>query len=243
MSKILVLAHSGFGKSTSIGKNEALGIVGLDPEKTYLITVTSKELPFPGSAKQYPSTRNSDPASLNKARRFISNNAAEITKVLSLLAVHPTIENIVLDDFNYIMQDWFMDNALKQGWDAPKKIGYDIGAIFKTLEKIDNKNVIVLAHYQTVKTGVDETRMEYQMKTTGKMVDEYLTPGGKFDITLVGKSRVTGTGADKKVERYFVTNDDGETPGAKSAPGMLPITIPNDLGVLVADIKKYYEGQ
>ena len=40
MPKILVLAPSGFGKSTSIGQIPELGIKGLNPEETYLISVT-----------------------------------------------------------------------------------------------------------------------------------------------------------------------------------------------------------
>jgi hypothetical protein len=47
MSRILVLAKSGFGKTFSMGKVEALGHVGLDPKETYVISVTSKPLTFP----------------------------------------------------------------------------------------------------------------------------------------------------------------------------------------------------
>ena len=37
MAKIMVLAESGFGKTSSLGKNDELGIMGLDPEKTVII--------------------------------------------------------------------------------------------------------------------------------------------------------------------------------------------------------------
>ena len=50
MPKVLVLAPSGFGKSTSLGQIPELGIKGLNPEETFLISVTSKPLPFKGSA-------------------------------------------------------------------------------------------------------------------------------------------------------------------------------------------------
>ena len=36
--KALILAKSGFGKSTSIGEIPELGIKGLDPKETYLIS-------------------------------------------------------------------------------------------------------------------------------------------------------------------------------------------------------------
>ena len=50
MAKILILAKSGFGKSTSIGEIPELGIKGLDPKETYLISCVNKPLPFRGGA-------------------------------------------------------------------------------------------------------------------------------------------------------------------------------------------------
>ena len=60
MPKILVLADSGFGKSSSIGKNvdenRGIDIKGLNPENTYIVSVTSKPLPFKGSNALFPVT-------------------------------------------------------------------------------------------------------------------------------------------------------------------------------------------
>ena len=240
MAKILVLASSGFGKSTSIGATPELGIQGLDPATTYLITVTSKPLPFAGSAQKYPATRSKDINELKKHRRFISNSAKDVAEVMEILGKNPNIKTVVVDDFNYIMQDYYMANALKSGWDAPKKVGFDMGLLFHTMEKMETENIIIMAHYQLGKLSADETRVEYQMKTTGKMVDEFATPGGKFDITLVGKTRVNPQ--TKAVEKFFVTKDDGETAGAKSAYGMFPPEIPNDLGLVVDVANKFYHG-
>ena len=49
MSRILVLAKSGFGKTFSMGQVPELNHVGLDPKETYVISVTSKPLTFPKS--------------------------------------------------------------------------------------------------------------------------------------------------------------------------------------------------
>lgn len=112
MPKVLVLAPSGFGKSTSIGKTEELGIKGLNPEETFVISVTSKPLPFKGSKTSYPIFEQGKKG----GRRFISNNPEEIIKMLINLQNSP-FTNIVLDDMNYVMQDWYMNNALQKGWD------------------------------------------------------------------------------------------------------------------------------
>lgn len=121
--KALVLAKSGFGKSTSIGAIPELGLKGLDPAKTYLISCVNKPLPFRGAASQYKiakaksqPTDKTFPAEIASGNRLISNDAKTIAAVIELLADSP-YENIVLDDMNYISQDFYMKNALKGGWD------------------------------------------------------------------------------------------------------------------------------
>ena len=94
MPKILVLAPSGFGKSTSIGQIPELGIVGLVPEETYLISVTSKPLPFKGSGAAYPICQ---PGDLKSGRRAISDNAKTIEEILNALVPSP-YKTIVIDD-------------------------------------------------------------------------------------------------------------------------------------------------
>lgn len=241
MAKVLVLAPSGFGKSTSIGRvadeTRGIDIQGLDPKNTYIISMTSKPLPFKGSASMFPVT---DINNLAKGKRVICNNAVDVQRVLNELVGSP-FKNIVLDDFNYIMQDWYMDNALAKGWDAPKQIGYFMGQIFKSIEDLDakGKNIFVLAHGENV-NGPDG-RVYIKMKTTGKMVDEYVTPEGKFDITLLGISKYDSN--QKKVIKEYLTNENEYYSSAKSAPGMFEdLLIPNDLGYVEQQINNYYNG-
>ena len=47
MAKILVLAKSGFGKTTSWCGREKLGIKGLDPNETFVIQCISRAVPNP----------------------------------------------------------------------------------------------------------------------------------------------------------------------------------------------------
>lgn len=74
-----------------------------------------------------------------------------------------------------------------------------------------------------------------------KMVDQYITMEGKFDIVLYGKQSYSPT--TKKATKEFVTNFDGQFP-AKSPFGMFPTNyIPNDLALVLEQVKKYYEGE
>lgn len=240
MSKILVLADSGFGKTTSLMEDEELGIEGLNPDESYIISVTSKPLPGRGSRIKFPATKTFNTAStaadLKDYRRVITNSPAVVAHAIELLGFSP-FKNIVLDDTNYLMQDYYMAKALSSGWDTPKKIGFDMGKIFTAIENLpEEKNFVMIAHgeeYDKV-----DGRKGYRMKTTGKMVQEYITPEGKFDVVLIGKSSFDdGT---KKPKKEFVTNDDGVYTTAKSHKIFDSLYIPNDMGYVIKKVNEYY---
>lgn len=113
MPRILILAKSGFGKTFSIGEIPELNHKGLDPKETYIISVTSKPLTFPKSKELY---KVAEKGKVTTGNRYITNNPEEVATLLEQLKKSP-YTNIVVDDFNYLMQDYYMDNALKGGWD------------------------------------------------------------------------------------------------------------------------------
>lgn len=236
MAKILVLAKSGFGKSTSIGAIPELGLVGLNPAETFLISCVNKPLPFRGANKLYKITTIDKIAEGN---RIITNDAETVAKIINMVAVPQSpFKNIVLDDMNYMSQDYYMKNALKGGWDTPKKIGYNMGLVFDAINAVpEGKNMICLAHYEEYKDKNGDS-ISYKYKSTGSMVDSYITPEGKFEIVLYGRDRFDEK--EKKSIREFVTNHEGVYP-AKSPVGMFDTYIPNDLGLVVANVEEYYE--
>lgn len=235
MAKILVLAKSGFGKSTSIGAIPELGLVGLNPAETFLISCVNKPLPFRGANKLYKITTIDKIAEGN---RIITNDAETVAKIINMVAVPQSpFKNIVLDDMNYMSQDYYMKNALKGGWDTPKKIGYNMGLVFDAINTVpEDKNMICLAHYEEYKDKNGDS-ISYKYKSTGNMVDSYITPEGKFEIVLYGRDRFDEK--EKKSIREFVTNHEGVYP-AKSPVGMFDTYIPNDLGLVVASVEEYY---
>lgn len=235
MSKILILAKTGFGKSTSIGEIPELGIKGLDPKTTYLISCVNKPLPFRGGNKNYIIT---DSKNITKGNRIVTTDAEEVAKLVTILgSANSPYKNIVIDDLNYLAQDYYMKNALKGGWDTPKAIGYKTGLIFDAINSVnESKNIICMAHYEEYKDKNGDS-ISYRYKSTGNMVDQYICPEGKFEIVLYGKSAFDNK--EKKSIREFVTNDDGVYP-AKSPIGMFDLYIPNDLGLVTEKINEYY---
>mgnify|MGYP000139895659 CR=1 FL=1 len=76
-----------------------------------------------------------------------------------------------------------MDNNL-----TPKQIGYGMGLIFDAINKVpEDKNMICLAHYEEYKDKNGDS-LSYRYKSTGNMVDQYITPEGKFEVVLYGKA-------------------------------------------------------
>jgi hypothetical protein len=73
-----------------------------------------------------------------------------------------------------------------------------------------------------------------------KMIDQYISLEGKFDIVLYGTQDFDSK--NKKAIKQFVTNFDGRYP-AKSAAGMFSLYIPNDLGYVIEQVNKYYDGE
>ena len=240
MAKILILAPSGFGKTTSWAGREKLGIKGLDPKETYAIQCIGRGVPNP-NYKLCPSNEIKDMAKGNRIQVDSVTGLDRFKRVADLLDAlkKSPYKNIVIDDFNYLMQDYFMNNAMKGGWQTPKEIGFGIGLIFDAMKGYpEDKHIYVCAHYE--KTNDNDGTVTYQMKTTGKMVNEYCTPQGKFDIILYGKQ--TYNEEEKKAIKTFVKDFDGTFP-AKDSIGVLdnmPDEFPNDLYLVSEELKKWY---
>lgn len=241
MAKILVLAKSGFGKTTSYCGREKLGIKGLDPKETYIIQCIGRGVPNPN----FKLTNSAELKDLATGNRVQVDNITgidrfkRVAEIIEALKKSP-YKNIIIDDFNYLSQDYYMANAMKGGWDTPKQIGYGMGLIFDAFKGFpENKNIICLAHYEEYRDKNGDS-ISYKFKTIGNMVDGYITPEGKVDIILFGK--VGYDAENKKPIKVFVKEFDGEYP-AKDSLGVLddlPNEIPNDLSIVVDKLKEIY---
>ena len=132
MAKILILAKSGFGKTTSYCGREKLGIKGLDPKETYVIQCVGRGVPnsnYKLITEQLnivdegkPSQKITNLNILTNGNRIQVDNYTGLTRftvvaeIINRLKNSP-YKNIVIDDFNYLAQDFYMANAMKGGWD------------------------------------------------------------------------------------------------------------------------------
>lgn len=244
MAKILVLAKSGFGKTTSYAGREKYGIKGLDPKSTFIIQCIGRGVPNP-NFKLAPAPELKYIAQYNRVQVDTISGLDRFKKVAEFVESFKNpnnpYKNLIIDDFNYLAQDFYMANAMKGGWDTPKQIGYGMGLIFDAFKGLpENKNLICCAHYEEYKDKNGDS-ISYKFKTTGKMVDDYITPEGKFDIILFGKQSFNNE--TKKAQKVFIKEYDGEFP-AKDSLGLLdalPDEFPNDLNLVVTEIAKVYQ--
>lgn len=185
MAKILVLAKSGFGKTTSYCGRIKLGIKGLSPKETYIIQCIGRGVPNPdfklieGSIGVEnvgkPTQKLSNAGALATGNRVQVDcltgldRFAAVAEIINMLKKSP-YKNILVDDMNYLAQDFYMANAMKGGWDTPKQIGYGMGLIFDAFKGLpEDKNIICCAHYEEYKDKNGDS-ISYKFKTTGKMV-------------------------------------------------------------------------
>lgn len=99
MCRILVLAPSGFGKTTSWAGREKLGIKGLDPKETYVIQCVGRGVPNP-NYKLCPSAEVKD---ITKGNRVNVESLTgldrfkRVAELLDLLKSSP-YKNVIIDD-------------------------------------------------------------------------------------------------------------------------------------------------
>lgn len=84
---MLILGESGNGKTTSLRN--------LDPKKTFIISTTSKPLPWRGWKKVYTKF---DPKDNLNGNWYQTSKSNQITKIVKFInAKRPEIKNIIVD--------------------------------------------------------------------------------------------------------------------------------------------------
>lgn len=139
-----------------------------------------------------------------------------------------TFKTYVIDDSQYLMAFEMFDRAKEIGYNKFTDVALNFRGLVDFVIKDTPADTIVyfLHHTETTDTG------KIKAKTSGKMLDNQLTLEGLFSIVLLCKT--------DGQEHYFETQSDGYTT-CKSPMGMFENRIDNDLKMVDATIRKYYE--
>lgn len=85
---VAIVGRSGSGKTRSI--------MGLNPEETFLISVSGKKIPMKGFSTKYTDVSRDG----KTGNYFKTKSSAEIVQVLNLVnKQRPEIKNLVIDDY------------------------------------------------------------------------------------------------------------------------------------------------
>ena len=200
MSNIICLAGlSNSGKSTSLKY--------LDPESTFIISCTNKQLQIPGFRKKYPKAKIADKKLVGNW--FINNNYANITKMLQLISkTREDIKVVVLDDANYLLSNETFRNANIKGYDkfiSLAKNYYDL--IESCMNLREDLTVIFISHIENWGTDIDPS---YRLWTTGKMLTNAIYLDGLFSYIIYAE-RYVDDGTDEVHYRFKTRTDGNDT--------------------------------
>jgi len=183
----------------------------MNPSKTMLLQLVQKPLPFRCSGWK--------PYVVSDWRRICS----AIAKSESLGK-----EIIIIDDFQYLMADEFMNRATETGFQKFTEICLHAYQVIKSaINAPKNLRVYFLSHTETGEMG------KIKCKTIGKMLDEKITLEGLFTIVL-------RTHVENNSYTFSTQNNGNDT--VKSPMGLFSSTqIENDLNAIDDIICQYYE--
>ena len=190
------------------GSGKTYSIKNMEPDNIGVFAVEKGLLPFK-----------------NKGFKVAKN--ASYNMIMQTLK-EPKLKTYVIDDSQYLMVNEFFDRAKDTGYQKYT----DIGLHFRNLVHHINQNIpddviVYFLHH----TEIDSNTGNSKAKTVGKMLDNYLTVEGCFNIVLQAV-------AEGK-EHYFITQSDGSNT-AKSPEEMFELKIANDLAFVDNMIREYY---
>lgn len=212
---VLIIGESGSGKSTSIRN--------LDPLTTYIINVLDKPLPFRGARRNYLLCNKDNP----EGNYSSTDDASKIKSlILAISDRRSDIKTLIIDDFNYVITNEFMRQALVKGYEKFSVLGQNAWSIINALNQTrDDLDCFLISHSQIDEHGKSKP------KTIGKMIDEKVCLEGMVTVCLHSLI-IDG-------QYKFLTQNDGHHT-AKSPFGMFETKlIDNDLIFIKEKIHQY----
>lgn len=197
MSSLICLAGaSNSGKSTSLKY--------LNPEETFIISCTNKQLQIPGFRKKYPKIEIKDKKLVGNW--MVSNSYTSITKTLEIVSkTRLEIKTVVIDDANYLLSNETFQNALVKGYEKFSVLAknyYDLIQYCQGLR--DDLLVVFISHIENTGTDMEP---DYRLWTTGKMLQNQINLDGLFSYIIYSERYIPD--GEEEVSYRFRTRTNG----------------------------------
>lgn len=189
------------------GSGKSAGMRNLNKQTTAVFNVAGKPLPFRGKFDMMASV--SDPEEIIKS---LKRNVTNL---------------YVIDDSQYLMAFKLIEKWNDNGYQKYTEIARDFKRLIDTVVAETTPDTIVyfLHHTETTDSG------KVKAKTSGKMIDNWLTLEGLFSIVIMSIA--------SESKHLYMTQSDG-TNTCKSPMGMLENPMENDLALVDKAIREYY---
>lgn len=218
------------------GKSSSLR--NLNPETTFVISVTNKALPFRGARKNYTLLRKDEVSKKYIGNYLVTADSVKICNTLKMISVQMKhVKTVVVEDQQYLMAFESMDRSAEKSFDKYNELASHYFSVLKAAEELDDDVTFIMTSHAD--NEGDIINPSWRIKTLGKILNKMITIEGLFTYVLFTEVLQTETGPQYK----FITNSDGTTT-AKTPMGMYPEKyIDNDIQAVLNQIKLYNEGE
>ena len=188
------------------GSGKSSGARNLDKKTTAVFNIAGKPFPFRGKFDMMATV--SDPEEIIKS---LKRNVTNL---------------YVIDDSQYLMSFKLIDKWNDTGYQKYTEVARDFKRLIDTVVYDTTPDTIVyfLHHTETTESGF------VKAKTSGKMIDNWLTLEGLFSIVIMSVA--------SESKHLYITQSDG-TNTCKSPIGMLENPMENDLALVDKAIREY----
>ncbi|HBV2211411.1 TPA: AAA family ATPase [Klebsiella quasipneumoniae] len=214
---VLILGDSGAGKSYSLRN--------FTPDEVILLQCIPKMLPFRATGWNLNGKELPD-GSVQRGNIIRFDAWDAVLDSINRMVLSKTRRVLVIDDFQVVMQHENMMRAYQTGYQKFTEMADHVWQIIMAATRLpDDFRVYFLAH-------TEESDGKIRMKTTGKMLNEKLTPEGYFSIVLRAIKK------DGK-HVFLIKGDDNDT--AKAPPDLFPglTEMDNDLKAVDVAITEF----
>ena len=214
---VLILGDSGAGKSYSLRN--------FTPDEVILLQCIPKMLPFRATGWKLNGKELPD-GSVQRGNIIRFDAWDAVLDSINRMVLSKTRRVLVIDDFQVVMQHENMMRAYQTGYQKFTEMADHVWQIIMAATRLpDDFRVYFPAH-------TEESDGKIRMKTTGKMLNEKLTPEGYFSIVLRAIKK------DGK-HVFLIKGDDNDT--AKAPPDLFPglTEMDNDLKAVDVAITEF----
>ncbi|MEB8212200.1 ATP-binding protein [Raoultella ornithinolytica] len=214
---VLILGDSGTGKSYSLRN--------FTPDEVILLQCIPKMLPFRATGWKLNGKELPD-GSVQRGNIIRFDAWDAVLDSINRMVLSKNRRVLVIDDFQVVMQHENMMRAYQTGYQKFTEMADHVWQIIMAATRLpDDFRVYFLAH-------TEESDGKIRMKTTGKMLNEKLTPEGYFSIVLRAIKK------DGK-HVFLIKGDDNDT--AKAPPDLFPglTEMDNDLKAVDVAITEF----